>query len=292
MPGPSVIVNTSSAAGSINDPNVGWCSTAGSDVTGTGTPSNPVRNVQKAYDLGFRSIRVGLGNFGSINNNAAASVLRIFGVGREQTFIGNIQTSVNLDIRGNGKHMITVNNVAGTGAPGAPESTGANGPVVTVAGFKISGQASSIGGAGGAGLPSPGFPDTGGNGGNGGQGGVLTVIDCDVANVMANGGDGGAGGQGAFDGEASFSGAGNGGNGGPGLQALLVNTFTDSITESGGAGGSGNTNPGGVNPGIDGSSGAPGTGDATFSQITSPPTDPLTVRGVSVAGVFYANTYP
>lgn len=255
----------------INDPAVSYLSAEGNDSTGDGSAGAPFLTTQAAVDAGFRVLRAGVGSFGNVTITAPGVRLYLIGVGREKTQFGNFTMNGGAVI-GNGRHMLTIGNVAFVGTPGssANESpyvngTGGNGGDGASVNGEVSGcfaaAISAEGGAGGDG--GNGGPEdesnNSGNGGNGGAGGTTTLVidDCEYSNASIRGGNGGNGGSSP---EAVIYGQGNGGNGGDGGSAgpLTIRRSIETVGHEnfGSQGGSGGS---GVSSGTNGSYGGSGT---------------------------------
>lgn len=298
------------SGGGFSDPNVAYCTTAGSDTTGAGTPAQPYRNIQKAYDMGFRSFRLGVGSFGTLATSGTVT-LEMYGCGSTSSLVGAITAAAgsNLTIYSDlSVGIASINGDGGSGAngvsPGDSGASGQSGAIITCDHVRVFGLIATRGGAGGSGATGADGEtgSLGGHGNSGGSGGAVTLSYCRCSgDIDTTGGGGGNGGNGGY---GSVSTGGTGGDAGGGGSNGAVNLFhaevsgsivhTPGLQGSPGAGGTGEGGAGG--DGSTAGEGSPGALSLELSKVTaglSP--DDLgggTISGTVIAATFYGNTYP
>lgn len=259
-----------------------------------GDPAKTYATIQAAYNAGAKVFSL-IGSVGNLVVSGSTETLTLIGAGIGKSMIGDLTTagsepSNTLTLIGNGRHLISVNNIdmrggdeGVNGAPGGENETGGNGTDGSSAlgldvrsvhislGISANGRRGGNGGTGGY-IGDDGL--NGGKGGNGGSGGTIRVEDCYISasGIVAKGAMGGNGGDGGASG--AFGGGGNGGDGGSNGNAgvvELVNTSmaggnVDFALASSSNGGTGGTGPVGGSNGSIGATGALGSFSARWSE--------------------------
>ncbi|MFZ2278226.1 MAG: hypothetical protein WAW39_10520 [Prosthecobacter sp.] len=283
---------------------------SGNDTSGAvGDPARPFATIQAAYNAGAKNFSI-IGTVGDLLLGSSDS-LAFFGVNSDTSKIGTISCIQGVgyaNLRGNGRDMVSIDQITFTGDPGMiGTSVGMDGTDgVTSPSFALYGVSvtaitlvGGTGGTGSTGTTDPGSGDgyAGGNAGSGGGAGDVSLYDCSlIGNVSLTGGNGGIGGTGGDAGSTNNSAGqgGVGGNGGSSGSVYLSRThvLATSIVQTAGqmgAGGGGGSGPSGGGNGADGSPGYNGGMQAHWCEFaSSSATSSMTLVACISEGVFSA----
>lgn len=263
---------------------------SGNDTSGAvGDPTKPFATIQSAYNAGAKNFSI-LGMVGDLLLGSSES-LAFFGVNAATSKIGTISCIQGVgyaNLRGNGRDMVSIDQITFTGDAGITGPTlgidgtqGVSSPDFALYGVSITAitLAGGSGGAGSTGTTDPGSGEgsAGGGGGNGGGVGNVSLYDCSLHGVISlTGGDGGGGGTGG-DAGSTYNSAGQGGAGGSGgssgsvylSRTHVLATFIVQTAGQPGTGGTGGSGPSGGGNGAGGSPGSNGGMEAHWCEFAS-----------------------